>query len=295
MANEVSLVEPAIDFKPTPIVISNLDQVQEAVAEYVAKYDTDFVVTSANATDVRRMRASLHKVSKAFDEKRLAVQRQVKAPLAEFNTTMKGLKQQIDSVIDPLDVKLKEVKEQERAAKLKHVREMIAEMAPNYGVSEADVPTRDSWLNKAVSDKRISEEVAADMAQLKKDQDQRATDIQTIRTYADQLELESSGWGALVTKGEPVLEIMADMDHAAAQRDEQRIRDKERERKVKEAQAAIDATHQVKQGDETVDTETGEVVPEVITLKLTGSHKQLAQAWLGIKNLGIQVEMLSKE
>lgn len=159
MANEVSLVEPTIDFKPTPIVISNLDQVQEAVTEYVAKYDADFVVTSTNATDVRRMRASLHKVSKAFDEKRLAVQRQVKAPLAEFNTTMKSLKQQIDSVIDPLDVKLKEVK----------------------------------------------------------------------------------------------------------------------------------------QGDETVDTETGEVVPEVITLKLTGSHKQLAQAWLGIKNLGIQVEMLSKE
>jgi len=130
---------------------------------------------------------------------------------------------------------------------------------------------------------------------LRKDRDQRATDIQTVRMYADQLELESSGWAALISKGEPVSDILAEMDAAAVKRDKERQQKAEKAKAAKEAQAAIDATHQVKQGDETIDTDTGEVIPQTITVKLTGTHKALGQVWAGAKNLGVRIELVDKE
>ncbi|WP_203640046.1 DUF1351 domain-containing protein [Levilactobacillus wangkuiensis] len=292
MANELILVEPSIEVNPTPITIKNLAQVEKAVAEYVDKYNQDFVVTSDNATDVRRMRASLHKVSEAFNERRLAAQRLYKVPLEEFNSTMKRLKQQVDSVIAPLDVKLNEVKEQERVAKLNYVNETISEMAPSYGVSASEVPIRDSWLNKTTSNKKITEEVAADMTQLKKDQDQRATDIQTIRMYADSIEVESSGWVALLSQGATVTDILSQMTHAAEKRDQEAKEAAEREAKRKETAQAIAATHQVEHEGETVDTDTGEVVLQTVILKLTGTNAQLKDLRGCVDRLGVKYEVI---
>ncbi|QWK86956.1 hypothetical protein KKI45_08085 [Levilactobacillus brevis] len=85
------------------------------------------------------------------------------------------------------------------------------------------------------------------------------------------------------------------MDAAAAKRDKERQKKAEKAKVAKEAQAAIDATHQVKQGDETIDTDTGEVIPQTITVKLTGTHKALGQVWAGAKKLGVRVELVDKE
>lgn len=293
--NELVTIEPAITVNPTPIVINNREQVEKAVEAFVAKYGQDFVVTADNLTDTKHMRAELNKVAKLIDDSRKDAKKQYLVPLTAFEKVINGYRDQIRDIVDPLKVKIDEVEELDRQRRLDDVKRIIAEMAPNYGVPASDIPVRSSWLNKSASGKKVTEEIAADMTQLKKDNDQRATDIQTIRTYADQLELESSGWAALIGKDESVTDIMADMDQAAAQRDERRLYDAERAKAAKEAQDAIDATHQVKKDGETVDTDTGEVVPQTISIKLTGTHKQLAQAWSGIKQLGIEVEMLKED
>lgn len=294
-------IEPAITVNPSPIVINNREQVENALDAVVNKYGQDFVVTAGNIIETKKMRTHINKIMKAINDTRLATNREYKKPIAEFDAMMNGYKDRIKAIIDPLDTKIAEVNEQERQARYKLVTDTIAEMAPNYGVLVTDIEVRPSWINKAAANskgtaltKSTVDEIASDMTQLKKDRDQKATDIQTIRTYADQLELESSGWSALLSKDESVLDIMADMDHTAAKRDEEKLRKAEKEKAAEEAQNAIDATHRVKQDGETVDTDTGEVVPKTITLKLTGSHKQLAQAWYGIKQIGIKAEMIKE-
>lgn len=293
--NELVAFEPSIEVNPTPIKINNLEQLEMAVNGVVTKYGQDFVVTSDNVADTKKMRANINKIAKSINDKRLETDRQYKKPMADFDDLMKGLGDKVKNLLDPLDSKIEEVETQERQARYDSVKTEIAEMAPNYGVSVTDIEVQPGWLLKSLSHKKLLEQIAEAMTQLRKDRDQRATDIQTVRMYADQLELESSGWAALISKGEPVSDILAEMDAAAVKRDKERQKKAEKAKAAKEAQAAIDATHQVKQGDETIDTDTGEVVPQVITVKLTGTHKALGQVWAGAKQLGVRVELVDKE
>lgn len=293
--NELVAFEPSIEVNPTPIKINNLEQLEMAVNGVVAKYGQDFVVTKDNVANTRKMRASINKIAKSIDDKRLETDRQYKKPMADFDKLMKGLGDKVKDLLDPLDSKIEEIETQERQARYDSVKAEIAEMAPNYGVSVTDIEVQPGWLLKSLSHKKLLEQIAETMTQLRKDRDQRATDIQTVRMYADQLELESSGWAALISKGEPVSDILAEMDAAAVKRDKVRQQKAEKAKAAKEAQAAIDATHQVKQGDEIIDTDTGEVVPQTITVKLTGTHKALGQVWAGAKQLGVRVELVDKE
>lgn len=293
--NELVTFEPNIEVNPTPIKINNLEQLEMAVNGVVTKYGQDFVVTKDNVANTKKMRASINKIAKSIDDKRLEADRQYKKPMADFDEVMKGLGDKVKDLLNPLDSKIEEVETHERQARYDSVKDEIAEMAPNYGVSVTDIEVQPGWLLKSLSHKKLLEQIAEAMTQLRKDRDQRATDIQTVRMYADQLELESSGWTALISKGEPVSDILAEMDAAAVKRDKERQQKAEKAKAAKEAQAAIDATHQVKQGDETIDTDTGEVVPQVITVKLTGTHKALGQVWAGAKQLGVRVELVDEE
>lgn len=293
--NELVAFEPSIEVNPTPIVINNLEQLEMAVNGVVTKYGQDFVVTSDNVADTKKMRANINKIAKSINDKRLETDRQYKKPMADFDKLMKGLSSKVKNLLDPLDSKIEEIETQERQARYDSVKAEISEMAPNYGVSATDIEIQPGWLLKSLSHKKLLEQIAEAMTQLRKDRDQRATDIQTVRMYADQLELESSGWAALISKGEPVSDILAEMDATATKRDKERQKKAEKTKAAKEAQAAIDATHQVKQGDETIDTDTGEVIPQTITVRLTGTHKALGQVWAGAKQLGVRVELVDKE
>lgn len=293
--NELVTFEPNIEVNPTPIKINNLEQLEMAVNGVVTKYGQDFVVTTDNVADTKKMRANINKIAKSINDKRLETDRQYKKPMADFDKLMKGLGDKVKNLLDPLDSKIEEVETQERQARYDSVKAEIAEMAPNYGVSATDIEIQPGWLLKSLSHKKLLEQIAEAMTQLRKDRDQRATDIQTVRMYADQLELESSGWAALISKGEPVSDILAEMDATATKRDKERQKKAEKAKAAKEAQAAIDATHQVKQGDETIDTDTGEVIPQTITVRLTGTHKALGQVWAGAKQLGVRVELVDKE
>ena len=293
--NELVAFEPSIEVNPTPIVINNAKQVDKAVYDLVVKYGQDFVVTADNVSETKKMRANLNKVVKAINDKRLATNREYKKPMTDFDSTMNGFKEKIQAIIAPLDSKIEEVETQERQARYDSVKAEIAEMAPNYGVSVTDIEVQPGWLLKSLSHKKLLEQIAEAMTQLRKDRDQRATDIQTVRTYADQMEIESSGWVAMLGQGFKVDEILQKINQAADRRDSLAKAAAEKKRLADEAAKAVAATYQVKRGSETVDTNTGEVVPQTITIKLTGTHKQLTQAWAGIKQLEITVEMISKE
>lgn len=267
MANEPAIIEPSIDVHPTPITINNLDQVQQAVSAVVTKYGQDFVVTVDNITETKKMRASLNKVSKAIDEKRLEIRRQYAEPVNVFNKQMGAFKDQIDAVISPLDAKIKEAIAQERAAKQERVEGLIAEMAPNYGVEAASVSIEPSWLNKSATKKQITEGIAGVMVAMKKEADQLATDCDTITKYAEIQKVDPAGWVDQVKQGQDVDYLMKAIDNQVERR-------AEKQRRL-EAKAAAERTHQETKGDAVVDTDTGEVVSRAVVLKITATISQM--------------------
>ncbi|MGQ4559285.1 DUF1351 domain-containing protein [Levilactobacillus hammesii] len=267
MANELMIIEPAVDVHPSPITIKNLDQVQQAVSAIVAKYGQDFIVTADNIKDTKAMRASLNKVSKAVDEKRLAVKRQYAEPVKIFDKQMGAFKDQIDGVISPLDVKIKEVIAQERAAKQERVEGLIAEMAPNYGVSADAIEIEPSWLNKSATKKQIVDGIAGAMTVTKKAADQLAADTEAITKYAEVQGVDAAGWVDQVKQGQ-------DVDYLMKAIDNQVERQAEKQRKL-EAKAAEERTHQQTKGNTVVDTNTGEVVSRTVVLKIMATRSQM--------------------
>ncbi|GAB2571101.1 DUF1351 domain-containing protein [Levilactobacillus fujinensis] len=282
MANELAIVEPVIDVKPMPITINNLDQVQQAVTEIVSKYNQDFVVTVDNIKDVKNMRAGLNKVSKAIDEKRLTIKRQYAEPVKTFDSQMNLFKEQIDSVISPLDTKIREVTAQERAAKQERVEGLIAEMAPNYGVEVSEVDIEPSWLNKSATKKQIVEGIAGVMTQMKKEADQLATNCETITKYAEIQKVDPAGWVDQVKQGQ-------DVDYLMKAIDNQVERQAEKQHKL-EAKAAEERTHQQTKGDTVVDTNTGEVVSRAVVLKITATLPQMKLLKSYMDSEGIKYE-----
>lgn len=267
MANELAIIEPAVDVHPSPITIKNLDQVQQAVSAIVAKYGQDFVVTADNIKDTKSMRASLNKVARAIDEKRLAVKRQYAEPVKIFDKQMGAFKDQIDGVISPLDVKIKEVIAQERAAKQERVEGLIAEMAPNYGVEADSIEIDPYWLNKSATKKQIVDGIAGAMTATKKAADQLAADTETITKYATVQGVDPAGWADQVKHGQ-------DVDYLMKAIDNQVERQAEKQRQL-EAKAAEERTHQQTKGDTVVDTNTGEVVSRAVVLKITATIPQM--------------------
>lgn len=302
MANDLVNVSPNVEVSPSGITIKNQDVLEGAVANIVAKYGQDFVVTKVNLSDTKNMRSELNKVVKLFDDSRKAAKKQYMVPLKNFESIMNGFRDQVVEVVDPLKEKIDEVETDEREERLAIVQNEINEMAPNYGVSPSDIELRPSWLNKSAMKssgtaltKSTLDEIASDMTQLKKDRDQRATDIETIKTYADQMGIEPAGWAALLNQGVSLTDIFKQINQATAQRDQEAKEKADREAKQKEAKAAIDATHQKPHDGEIIDTDTGEIVPQTIILRLTGPRKKLAQVWTGAKKLGVECELLKKK
>lgn len=294
MPNELAPIEPNVQVTPTPIIIENQKAFEQAIQAVVDKYGKDFVVTSGNYAATKKMRTQINKVVKAINSKRLAVKREYDQPAKVFNSQMNAYVEKIQDVIAPIDHKLHEVEEQEKKERKEAVERLIADMAVTYSVSASDVPIRPSWLLKSATGKKVTEEIAADMKQLKKDRDQRATDIQTVTMYANNANLDPASWVTLL-RYDSVSDIMKEIDQAVVKRDADAKAEAELAAKTKEAAKAVAESHQMKQGGETIDTDTGEVVPQVITVQLTGTHKALGQVWSGAKQLGVKVELVKEE
>lgn len=294
MPNKLAIVSPSIKVNPSPITIDNQETFEKAIQAVVDKYGQDFVVTADNLSDTRTMRAQINKMYKFIEDRRKSAKREYDAPTKAFDTQMKKYAGQIKDIMDPLDDKIHEADEQEKTERKEAVERLIADMAKAHGVSASDIPIRSSWLLKSATGKKVTEEVAADMKQLKKDRDQRATDIQTITMYANNANLDPASWVTLL-RYDSVSDIMKEIDQAVAKRDADAKAEAELAAKTKEAAKAVAESHQTKQGGETIDTDTGEVVPQTITVRLTGTHKALGQVWAGAKQLGVKVELIDKE
>jgi len=296
MTDSLELAEPLIDVNPSPIIIKNEKALAQAVDELVVKYGREFVVTANNVAETKKMRSELNKVAKSINDRRLEIKRAYQEPAAVFDNTMNGYKKKIQAILVPLDDKIDAVESDERQARSKTVEAVIAEMAANYTVSATDIEVRPSWVNKSAITKggkvtkKVIDEIASDMTQFKKDHDQRAADVQTIKLYADNKDIEPSGWIAQLGRGATVTEILAGIDHAAEQAIQMAQEEAERKRKADEAAKAVAATHQVMHNGELVDTETGETVLQSTTLKLTGTHAQLVALRYWIDDNGVKYE-----
>lgn len=294
MANEVTAILPqfTVKYTPAPIEITNEVQLKQAITDYAAKYK-GLVVTEETFADAKSVRAEMRKVVTELDENRRKIKRSYNKPLDDFEARINELKATVKQVITPIDAAVKELEERQKEQRKLNVQALIDEMAPNYGVTAADVEINPEWLNKSISHKKIVDGIAGTMTVIKAERDRITTEELSVRKYAEANGQQSEGWVSQVASGVPLVEIFKRIDQAVIQQKEA----SEQERKAAEAAAVIEKLKQKQVGNKTVDTETGEVVnavPELIEtrLRIAGTQQQLMALKQFMDDSAIEYEYL---
>lgn len=294
MANEVTAILPqfTVKYTPAPIEITNEAQLKQAITDYASKYK-GLVVTEDTFAEAKSVRAEMRKVVTELDENRRKIKRGYNKPLDDFEVRINELKATVKQVITPIDTAVKELEERQRQQRLLNVQALIDEMAPNYGVTAADVEVNPEWLNKSISHKKIVDGVAGTMTAIKAERDRIVTEELSVRKYAEANGQQSEGWVTQVSAGVELVEIFKRIDQAVIRQKEA----SEQERKAAEAAAAVEKLKQKQVGNKTVDTETGEVVdavPELVEtrLRILGTHEQLMALKQFMDDSAIEYEYL---
>ncbi|AVK60554.1 hypothetical protein C5Z25_01665 [Lactobacillus sp. CBA3605] len=263
----INLPDYTVDYKPVPIIINNLDGLQAAIAQYVARY-SDLVITEGNVKDTKQVRAKLNSLKRALDERRKEIKRGYNQPLKEFEVVVKTLENQIDTVIAPIDMGLSELEVQRRQQREDELLVLLDEMAPNYGIEVNEIEIDPRWLNKSISHKQVITEIAASMTTIKNAKDKLETDTQMINRYATVQHVDPLPWVDQLDQGQ-------DVQHLLVAIDKQVKSTKERQRQ-QDLQAQVDAEHQVQtKSGKIVDTNTGEVVSLTRILKITATRDKM--------------------
>ncbi|MFR0567627.1 DUF1351 domain-containing protein [Lentilactobacillus parabuchneri] len=266
MANELSLPEYTIDYQLPVITINNFDQLKTAVEAYANKYQ-GMAVTTSTEKESKSSRAELRKLKQALDDKRKEIRKKYAEPYQRFAAQIKDLEATLDSSINPIDAGLKELEEQQRQLRLKHVNALIAEMAPNYHVEPSEIDIDPTWLNKTTTKKKVIEGIADAMGYIKKQHDDLKTGISTITKYAQAYHIDPAGWIDQLKQGQDVNYLLQAIDN--------QVKLNKQKQQILEAQAAEAQTHQIQQKGKTIDTNTYEVVSQTVVLKITATIPQM--------------------
>lgn len=262
----IELPEYSIEYTHPEIAISNLDSLKETVDRIATQY-RGLVVSEDTEKDAKDIKAKLNKLSKALDDRRKEIGKDYNKPFNAFKAEIDQLRSRLDDSIRPIDSALKELDAKQREERRVQVMATISEMAPNYEVHPEDIEIQDSWLNKSISKKKLLEEIAESMTRVKEVRDKLATDTNTITKYAEAKDIAPDGFVDQLVNGQEVDYLIQSIDNAA----ERKIKQQQAE----EARVAEERTHQTKQGDSVVDTDTGEVVSREVTLAITATIPQM--------------------
>lgn len=263
---KLSLPEYHVNYETPTISIDNFEKLQVAIQDYADRY-SNLVVTPETEKASKKTRVELRKLYRALDDRRKEIKKDYVKPYKDFEANVKLLEQTLQTAIDPIDQALKDLAERERQAKQDEVKDIIAQMAPNYHVKADEIEIDPTWLNKSTSKPKILDGIAGEMVQVKQQHDKLAADLHAITKYAEVQKLDPSGWVDQLKQGQDVNYLMDAIDRT--------IYAKKLAERQAEAKAAEERTHQETHGDEIVDTNTGEVVSKSVVLKITATIDEM--------------------
>lgn len=289
-----------VSYTPTEIKINNYDEMKRRIENYVDTYKGS-VVTAQTVAGDKLVRQQMNKLSIALNNRRKEIKREYNKPLAVFENQIKEVDALIKSVIDPIDVGIKFVDDQEREARRLKVNDWIAEIATKYELTPNDLDEfNDSWTNKTVTKKKVTEEIDSLFLIKRKQLDQIAEYKTLVESYAHAKHQEPEAWIEFIDAGKTAAEVIKLIDQAAAAKHQRELAEAERQRKAEEAAKAIAETEAqqaqakaVEVNDKHVDYETGEIIEPTPTITETIPKVPTYNVLLKLNNItGPQSQML---
>ena len=143
--NELTVQELKVNYE-LPIVTYDLTPLSEEVTELAAKYQ-GIIIKESNIPTMKQDIAVLNKISKAIDDKRKAIAKEVKKPITQFESDIKGL---VSLLKDTYRNMKDQIDEYEAMAKEERRKEIMQfDEWLDYMIFD------EKWLNKSMTDKKV--------------------------------------------------------------------------------------------------------------------------------------------
>lgn len=141
------------------IIDFNYEEMKQKLSEKMEEYN-DIVVTADTRTIAKKDVASLRKIKKALNDRRIEVKKEYMAPYDEFDSKVKELTALIDEPIELINKQVKVFEEKEKQEKKKEIEKLYSEL---IGDNEEYLPLKKiynkRWENVSFSIKEIEKEI----------------------------------------------------------------------------------------------------------------------------------------
>lgn len=226
------------------IISTNFAEIKDALATQMQVYK-ELEVTEENKPERKKDIATLRKMQKAVNEKKVEVKSEFMKPYTVFEENVKSLIEIISEPIGILDSQVKEFEEKQRLQKQEDIKEAFSVIIAGYPdlIDEIGLVTiyDNRWENATASMKSVREDITARL-------DKIHNDVALIKSMVSEKAEEALSlfWGDLdITKAVTMInryeaqkrEIQARMEEqqrrekeAELERERQRVRDEERRR-----------------------------------------------------------------
>ncbi|MBC2190506.1 DUF1351 domain-containing protein [Listeria booriae] len=297
MTNEVVQTTDEMNFNvkyiPAEIQIRDFDKLHQYVTEYASKYQ-NLAFTAEDVKDAKAVRSNLNKMSKAIDDRRKEIKREINKPLDDFEEKTKVLINIVNETVRPIDAGIKEIEAAEKAERQKMINGIIEEIASNYGINSNRIIFDAKWLNKTATEVTIRAAIVEQVEKLAEDDKRMANDIAFIEEYAVKRKIDSTGWIASYKRGSSVTDVISQIDAV-----EERKRAEEERRRAEEATAKVKAEQQqryeqgVQQTIEVASAAPEQSVQEILT-EIEESAEPVRVALLELRGTKTQFEALNQ-
>ena len=140
-------------------IVFNFEELKAELSEKIKPYET-LAVTEDDLKSAKSDRATLNKLKKALNDKKVEVKKEYISPLESFEKQVKELVEIIDKGVNNIDTQVKDFEKKELDEKLKEIASFYVEEFPDYyEVLKLERVIPEKWQNKTCKLETIKQEI----------------------------------------------------------------------------------------------------------------------------------------
>lgn len=271
----------------------DLERVKQELAPELDKY-RDLVVTEENLKDSKKQATKLNKLANAINKSRIDFKREYNKPLDKFEAEAKEIVSNIKETRENIHLQVKKFEDKEKEERKQAVYDLASEMYEAYGLTTGDwhkieealnEKASELWQKKSTSNKARLDQVAGLLVDLKKQKEQHARDLETIKLKCESVGLPEAASSQVqaLNSGIAIDEVLINIEKLALQKEAQKAAEQAELERVK--------TQSKQLSDGRLVTDEGEIkqIVEEITLTIRGNHDAINELAKYVKEKGLTV------
>ena len=282
--------EYSLNYVPAELNFKEYSKLKAQVNSLSSEF-SNWQVTTENIKESKEVRAKLRKLSKAWNDKKIAIVKVVDKPVKEFQDNIKELCTEVDSTASVIDEQIKAFEDKAKVDKHEQHLKFIKKACEDAGVDPDKIEYNSKWDSKTFSNPKFEIAVDQQISLLLERKKTHEADCTAIIEKANKQGLNADTYLQLFDNDKPLNEVLSQIDD-----DKRAIIEsaKKHEEFKKQQQASL-----VKQGDKAIDPETGEVkdkfynavlVTKKAKIKITGTKYQFDQLFRYFQDMGFKCE-----